>query len=188
MLQLFLYTVQNDTSNETILTPFSVKDGMTLAEAPHPPLQDTAEFDCLTQLQNKSYTSDYIKKCKLCPRKGKVCRNRRTEGERVENDDVVSSTSDTASSKQALPKFKLLQFAENHRPAYYGTWRKTATVNPRNPFRKDEVSSVMVQRAPSSMFLDFRACWTMRWIATWNGRRRNKEKTFRAARYIHISI
>lgn len=33
---------------------------------------------------------------------------------------------------------KLLQFDENHRPAYYGTWsRKSATVNGRRPFNKD---------------------------------------------------
>ncbi|XP_064946644.1 chromatin assembly factor 1 subunit FAS1-like isoform X1 [Musa acuminata AAA Group] len=33
---------------------------------------------------------------------------------------------------------KLLQFCQNHRPAYYGTWRrKSGVVGPRHPFRKD---------------------------------------------------
>ena len=34
---------------------------------------------------------------------------------------------------------KFLQFGENRRPAYWGTWRKqTKTVGPRRPFGKDE--------------------------------------------------
>lgn len=38
-------------------------------------------------------------------------------------------------------KYKLLQFCDNHRPAYYGTWQKISKiVRPRNPFTKDEVS------------------------------------------------
>lgn len=36
-------------------------------------------------------------------------------------------------------KMKLLQFFENHRPAYYGTWRKsTRKINGRKPFSKDD--------------------------------------------------
>jgi len=35
-------------------------------------------------------------------------------------------------------KMKLLQFCENHRPAYYGTWRKnTKIISGRHPFKKD---------------------------------------------------
>lgn len=36
---------------------------------------------------------------------------------------------------------KLLQFHTNHRPAYFGSWRKKSnTISPRAPFRKDIVS------------------------------------------------
>ena len=36
---------------------------------------------------------------------------------------------------------KLLQFCENYRPPYYGTWRKRSKViSARNPVKKDEVN------------------------------------------------
>ncbi|URD80034.1 60S ribosomal protein [Musa troglodytarum] len=42
------------------------------------------------------------------------------------------------SSSAWLQHKKLLQFCQNHRPAYYGTWhRKSDVVGPRHPFRKD---------------------------------------------------
>ena len=136
---------QTDASNETILTPFSVKDGMSLATAPCTPLQDTAEFDRCLQLQNKDYSSDYLELCKLRLRNRKDCRSRpaskKIEVSGDDDDDVILVPSGNNVSRQTLPKYKLLQFAENHRPAYYGTWRKTGSINPRNPFRKDEVRS-----------------------------------------------
>lgn len=37
-------------------------------------------------------------------------------------------------------KYKLFQFHENYRPAYYGTWRKKSRkISPRNPLNKDMV-------------------------------------------------
>lgn len=37
---------------------------------------------------------------------------------------------------------KLLQFSENHRPAYWGTWnKKTVVIRPRDPWAQDKVSS-----------------------------------------------
>lgn len=143
-------TLQDTVASESILTPFSVKDWMTLAKAPHPPLEDTAVFDQQTQLQDKDFTSDYIKQCKSHSEKRRKRRgnvqNKETESGRVvpENDDddmIVVSAESNVSSKPAPPKlmFKLLQFAENYRPAYYGTWRKATSIKPRNPFHKDEV-------------------------------------------------
>ena len=42
-------------------------------------------------------------------------------------------------------RYKLLQFHENHRPAYFGTWSKRSKVlTPRNPFKKDDVSCCML--------------------------------------------
>ncbi|EDO37231.1 predicted protein [Nematostella vectensis] len=42
--------------------------------------------------------------------------------------------------KKKCMKAILLQFAENYRPAYYGTHRKKSKkISPKNPFKKDEV-------------------------------------------------
>lgn len=54
--------------------------------------------------------------------------------------DGASGEERTAEQYQRRLKYKLLQFHENFRPAYWGTWRKRAsTLSPRNPFKKDEV-------------------------------------------------
>lgn len=40
---------------------------------------------------------------------------------------------------------KLLQFYENRRPPYWGTWRKSSrSIRPKNPFGKDEVVDLLV--------------------------------------------
>ena len=55
-----------------------------------------------------------------------------------QNDDDVVIVED---KRRQMVKYKLLQFHENYRPAYYGTWQKISKViQPRNPFKKDEVS------------------------------------------------
>lgn len=85
---------------------------------------------------------------------------------------------------------KLLQFSENHRPAYWGTWnKKTAVIRPRDPWAQDKVSPgvgvpipgrgggllcatshhVAHVRSPSRTFL------IMRWTVTTSGKRRNLE-------------
>lgn len=41
-------------------------------------------------------------------------------------------------------RLKLLKFHKNHRPAYYGTMRKTSNhISPRNPFKKDMVTKLI---------------------------------------------
>lgn len=41
---------------------------------------------------------------------------------------------------------KLLQFSENLRPPYWGTWRKCSkNINPRRPFSKDMVSLKLIR-------------------------------------------
>ncbi|XP_078010128.1 chromatin assembly factor 1 subunit A isoform X4 [Phascolarctos cinereus] len=55
--------------------------------------------------------------------------------------DVVIVESGKVSDVPERKKFgrmKLLQFSENHRPAYWGTWnKKTSAIRPRNPWSKD---------------------------------------------------
>lgn len=134
---IFPFTNQEDkVCSETILTPFSIKSGMSLAKASRKPLQNTAEFDQLISLQSSNSTSNYIHTCKLESRKmlkRKICPRNRPEDDVM----IISDSKDRPGPKQDLPTFKLLQFSENHRPAYYGSWRrKDGSVTPRNPFKK----------------------------------------------------
>lgn len=46
----------------------------------------------------------------------------------------------TVESSTSGLRCKLLQFHTNHRPAYFGTWRKKSKkISPKNPFKKDPV-------------------------------------------------
>lgn len=117
---------------------------MFVAKAARDPLGDTVEFDQLVKQQEPDIGSSYIQTCKLLPRKS-CCpgRNRKSSVPQVdsEDDSVMIVSPGNKELEQNLPRFKLLQFAENHRPAYYGTWRKQrGSVNPRNPLKKDEVT------------------------------------------------
>ncbi|XP_006869095.1 PREDICTED: chromatin assembly factor 1 subunit A [Chrysochloris asiatica] len=59
------------------------------------------------------------------------------------NSDVViveSGKSDGDLQHKKFGRLKLLQFSENHRPAYWGTWnKKTAVIRPRNPWAQDRM-------------------------------------------------
>lgn len=62
----------------------------------------------------------------------------------VIEDDLPSreGTTEITSSRYEMNKIKckLLQFHTNYRPAYFGSWRKkSSTVRPRAPLRKDQV-------------------------------------------------
>ena len=78
-----------------------------------------------------------------------------------------------------MVKYKLLQFHENYRPAYYGTWQKLSTViQPRNPFKKDEVSCFNFFELVD---ISLRHYWIIPWTVMTNGRRRNLEKAYLTA-------
>ncbi|XP_048197896.1 chromatin assembly factor 1 subunit A [Perognathus longimembris pacificus] len=67
---------------------------------------------------------------------------------RVHNEDsdsfssevmIVESKVDGAPERRKFGRMKLLQFSENHRPAYWGTWnKKTVVIRPRNPWAQDK--------------------------------------------------
>jgi chromatin assembly factor 1 subunit A len=64
---------------------------------------------------------------------------------RVDDDDisggVTNNIVESYPTAGHLPRPKLLQFWENRRPPYWGTWRKKSQlVGPKNPFSRDEVS------------------------------------------------
>lgn len=106
----------NNTNNKrTIITPF---------ELPRQPFSnvDYKLFD--TIVQEQIHISNYLKNCK----RKSGCHDNNAD------DDVL-----IISPSNEKKRFKLLQFHENYRPAYWGTFSKTSNViTSRNPFRKHE--------------------------------------------------
>ena len=137
-----------------VLTPFPTKPDVTLAMPPRPPLKDSTHFDREFSRQDSSVGRSYLEECKHKPKinKGRgqerameMCIDKHVDdcvAMEVDDDDVII-TSPNMSEQAARPnnvRYKLLQFHMNHRPAYFGTWRKRSDlINPRNPFKKDMV-------------------------------------------------
>ena len=125
-----------------VLTPFPTKPDVALATPPRPPLQDSVHFDMALAKQDSSLGEAYLEECK---HKTKISRERKEEecdkndDECMEvDDDVIITSSDVTRPRNI--QYKLLQFHTNHRPAYFGTWRKRSKqITPRNPFKKDMV-------------------------------------------------
>lgn len=114
---------------------------------------------------------------------------------------VESSKVDGGPERKKFGRMKLLQFSENHRPAYWGTWnKKTTVIHPRDPWAQDKVSAQAegcVSAFPSwpvrvgllgsvsapalrgggdavcNSFL--RSSWTMRWTVMTSGKKRSRE-------------
>lgn len=60
-----------------------------------------------------------------------------------DNDDSSNIITDTHKLEKHRPK--LLQFCENRRPPYWGTWRKRSSIlKSRRPFAKDEVRIIIL--------------------------------------------
>ena len=119
---------------------------MTLAKPPRSPVKDKTQFD--TTLENQDFSSVYIQECKSKKlRPDSRSKPKPTSPSQVvlvpdtdEDDVIIMSSSQPPTQAARSVKFKLLQFHENHRPAYYGTvCRRSQLISPRNPFRKDKV-------------------------------------------------
>nr|XP_033810298.1 chromatin assembly factor 1 subunit A isoform X2 [Geotrypetes seraphini] len=53
---------------------------------------------------------------------------------------VANNETDDISERRRFGRMKLLQFCENYRPAYWGTWNKMSeTIHARNPWSKDNL-------------------------------------------------
>ncbi|XP_019626899.1 PREDICTED: chromatin assembly factor 1 subunit A-B-like isoform X3 [Branchiostoma belcheri] len=115
--------------------PFEVKKDMKLAPCVRVENLDLTRVD--QGLQKQSCTELYLaelKKHHVPKTAGKTFP--RPSPNSLEADDVMVVES---SPPTRHVRMKLLQFHENYRPAYYGTWNKTSKqLNPRNPFKKDE--------------------------------------------------
>ncbi|NWH41049.1 CAF1A factor, partial [Chloropsis hardwickii] len=120
--------------------PFEIKENMVLA-----PLSRVAlDPDYLEQLDKLLHAQDgevsFLRDLK--------CRKPRKTGPTLVNDssdsinsDVVvvdNCQTDAVPEREKFGRMKLLQFCENHRPAYWGTWNKrTSLIRARNPWSKD---------------------------------------------------
>lgn len=63
-----------------------------------------------------------------------------------DDDVIIIDEKDDKVKRRETPKYKLLKFHGNYRPAYYGTWQKISKIiQPRNPFKKDEVSLTILK-------------------------------------------
>ncbi|XP_048415520.1 chromatin assembly factor 1 subunit A [Stegostoma tigrinum] len=124
--------------------PFEIKEHMALAPTSRIYLdqEDLEQLDEL--LERQSFNSNYIKELhNQKPRtSGPTSPKISITDENLCSNDVIVIDTNVSSGIIERKKFcrmKLLQFCENHRPAYWGTWqRKSTKVNPRNPLAKDE--------------------------------------------------
>ncbi|XP_042333717.1 chromatin assembly factor 1 subunit A isoform X2 [Sceloporus undulatus] len=122
--------------------PFEIKENMVLA----PLCRVAADQDLLDQLdwllQGQDCSTSFLEELKSrepCKSGPTLVSNRSFDDA---NSDVVivgSSQAGDVPERKKFGRMKLLQFCENHRPAYWGTWnRKTSVISPRNPWSKDE--------------------------------------------------
>ncbi|XP_022105893.1 chromatin assembly factor 1 subunit A-like [Acanthaster planci] len=140
--------------------PFQVKEDMVLAPLLRCCKPPTAleEFDAARQNQNSNllYLDELKRETYVAGRTGRTphSASEETESSRQtampsvgtsqqdgESQDVivVSEMPAEPAKKLTRMKCKLLQFHENYRPPYYGTWRKKSEmINPRNYLKKDE--------------------------------------------------
>lgn len=64
---------------------------------------------------------------------------------------VESGKVDGVPERKKFGRMKLLQFSENHRPAYWGTWnKKTTVIHPRDPWALDRVSTWQTSDGPGT--------------------------------------
>ncbi|MBW01302.1 Chromatin assembly factor 1 subunit A, partial [Eschrichtius robustus] len=121
--------------------PFEIKEHMVLA----PRCRTAFDQDLCDQLDELlrqqsgefSFLKDLKSRRPLRSGPTVVC-NQNTD---LFNSDVViveSSKVDDVPERRRFGRMKLLQFSENHRPAYWGTWnRKTTVIHPRDPWAQD---------------------------------------------------
>ncbi|XP_061044855.1 chromatin assembly factor 1 subunit A isoform X6 [Eubalaena glacialis] len=121
--------------------PFEIKEHMVLA----PRCRTAFDQDLCDQLDQLlrqqsgefSFLKDLKSRQPLRSGPTVVC-NQNTD---LFNSDVViveSSKVDDVPERRRFGRMKLLQFSENHRPAYWGTWnRKTTVIHPRDPWAQD---------------------------------------------------
>ncbi|XP_053076054.1 chromatin assembly factor 1 subunit A isoform X3 [Acinonyx jubatus] len=121
--------------------PFEIKEHMVLAPRFRTAFdQDLCDqLDQLLRQQNGEFSFLKDLRGRQPLRSGPtVVSNRNTD---TCNSDVViveSGKVDGVPERKKFGRMKLLQFSENHRPAYWGTWnKKTTVIHPRDPWAQD---------------------------------------------------
>uniref|UniRef100_A0A3P9LHF6 Chromatin assembly factor 1, subunit A (p150) n=1 Tax=Oryzias latipes TaxID=8090 RepID=A0A3P9LHF6_ORYLA len=121
--------------------PFEIKENMALAPLTRVQCKDSVleELDhCLLNPAEKANAlKDWIGKK---PRQSGATKPRRTDSL---SDCIVAEGAkpDGVPDRKRYGPMKLLQFHENYRPAYWGTWsKKTSSISPRCPFKQDKVN------------------------------------------------
>lgn len=140
-----LPSIQTSVFQESRFTAFQVKQHMTLASLPYCKI-DLEEIDrCLSE-EKQSFPVEKHFKHFITTRKFRIlhksnrskiiCENNNTGNNNIQ--DLIW-IDDPTSMQLTIVKYKLLQFAENQRPPYFGTFSKfSKLISPRNPFSKDE--------------------------------------------------
>ncbi|NXP44006.1 CAF1A factor, partial [Heliornis fulica] len=120
--------------------PFEIKENMVLAPlcriALDPDFLEQLDKLLHTQNSDASFLRDL--KCRKPRKAGPTFVN--TSADIVNSDVVVvdNCKTDAVPERGKFGRMKLLQFCENHRPAYWGTWnKKTTVIRARNPWSKD---------------------------------------------------
>ncbi|XP_037240236.1 chromatin assembly factor 1 subunit A isoform X1 [Falco rusticolus] len=120
--------------------PFEIKENMVLAPLCRIALDPDflEQLDKLLRAQDSEVSFLRDLKCRKPRKTGPTFVNNSTD---IVNSDVVvvdNCKTDAVPERGKFGRMKLLQFCENHRPAYWGTWnKKTTVIRPRNPWSKD---------------------------------------------------
>ncbi|EDV21029.1 uncharacterized protein TRIADDRAFT_60375 [Trichoplax adhaerens] len=145
---------------------FELKPGMTLAPTVSSAILDPTKFE--EELQKQDFDRE-LSIQQLRNSKGIVSKSLRSNNKDANSDDYhmvakhatngqvflvrnskssntcqeavmeITAAEEVQFRHQEMVAIKFLQFHDNYRPAYFGTWRKSSkTISPRNPWRKDE--------------------------------------------------
>ncbi|KAF7665251.1 hypothetical protein LDENG_00149490 [Lucifuga dentata] len=120
--------------------PFEIKDNMCLAPLCRVQCEDSVleELDqyLLNPADNPNGLKEWIRKK---PRRSGPTKLRDTDPLRECVMVVDGPKPDGVPDRKRYGAMKLLQFHENYRPAYWGTWsKKSSHISPRCPFRQDK--------------------------------------------------
>ncbi|KYM95572.1 Chromatin assembly factor 1 subunit A-B [Cyphomyrmex costatus] len=130
--------------------PFEIKADMKIAPIYRRKLTeyDKLLFDdkCNIDLDKSELYLEDIKKRRIVPRTSTKTWPLEAKDEIILLDDDNDDSSNIITNTHNLEKHrpKLLQFDENRRPPYWGTWRKRSIIiNSRRPFAKDKVRIIL---------------------------------------------
>ncbi|NXO77008.1 CAF1A factor, partial [Sitta europaea] len=120
--------------------PFEIKENMVLAPLSRVALdpEDLEQLDKLLHTQDGEGSFLRDLKCREPRKTGPTLVS--DSNDSVNSDVVVvdNCQTDAVPEREKFGRMKLLQFSENHRPAYWGTWNKnTSLIRARNPWAKD---------------------------------------------------